>query len=119
MAPRFVLRPRRSPCRNGFARQRTMRTADQPIRLTLSAPDGRMGKAIAASVAEDPQFVIDQDHGDVLIDFSAPQALQVSIDRAISANVPLLIGTTGLNPEHHAAIEQAARQTAIIYAPNT
>jgi hypothetical protein len=61
-----------------------MRTADQPIRITLIAPNGRMGKAIAAVVADDSGFTIDQDHGDVLVDFSAPAALQANLDRAVS-----------------------------------
>jgi 4-hydroxy-tetrahydrodipicolinate reductase len=96
-----------------------MRTADQPVRISLIAPNGRMGKAIARAVADDPNFAIDQDHGDVLVDFSAPDALDASLDRAISANVPILVGTTGLTPEHHARIEQAASQVAVIQAPNT
>ena len=96
-----------------------MRTADQPIRLSLIAPNGRMGKSIAQAVAENRAFAIDQDHGDVLLDFSAPAALQASLDRAIAANVPILIGTTGLTEDHHAAIEQAAEKVAIIHAPNT
>ena len=65
-----------------------MRTADQPIRISLFAPDGRMGQAITSAAADDPGFVIDQDHADVLIDFSAPAALEASLDRAISAGVP-------------------------------
>ena len=67
--------------------RRDMRTADQPIRISLIAPDGRMGKAIAAAAAEDAGFAIDQDHGDVLVDFSAPAALQASLDRAIAAGM--------------------------------
>ena len=96
-----------------------MRTADQPIRISLFAPDGRMGKAIATAVADDPGFAIDQEHADVLVDFSAPDGLRSSLDRAISAGLPILIGTTGLQPEHHAMIADAAKQIAVIYAPNT
>jgi 4-hydroxy-tetrahydrodipicolinate reductase len=96
-----------------------MRDADQPIRISLIAPNGRMGKAIANAVADNPEFAIDQDHADVLVDFSAPDALEASLDRAIASNVPILVGTTGLRPEHHAKIEQAAKQVAIIHAPNT
>src|SRR6478672_4556327 len=96
-----------------------MRTADQPIRISLIAPNGRMGKAIASAVADNPEFTIDQDHADVLVDFSAPDALEASLDRAISANIPILVGTTGLQPEHHEKIAEAAEQVAIIHAPNT
>ncbi len=96
-----------------------MRTADQPIRISLFAPNGRMGKAIANAVAENPGFAVDEDHGDVIVDFSAPDALRQSLDRAMSANVPILVGTTGLGPEHHAMIEEASKKVAVIYAPNT
>lgn len=96
-----------------------MRTADQPIRISLFAPNGRMGKAIANAVAENPGFAVDEDHGDVIVDFSAPDALRQSLDRAIAANVPILVGTTGLKPEHNAMIEEASNKVAVIYAPNT
>lgn len=96
-----------------------MRTADQPIRISLFAPNGRMGKAIANAIAENSGFAVDEDHGDVIVDFSAPDALRQSLDLAIAANVPILVGTTGLKPEHHAMIEQASKKVAVIYAPNT
>ena len=96
-----------------------MRTADQPIRISLFAPNGRMGKAIAAAAADDPRFAIDLDHGDVLVDFSAPEALHASLDRAVSASIPILVGTTGLKHEHQAAIEEAAKRIAVLRAPNT
>lgn len=96
-----------------------MRTADKPIRISLVAPDGRMGKAIAKAVANDPLFGIDQDHGDVLVDFSAPAALESSLERAVSAGVPILVGTTGLGEDANALIAKAAEQIAVLRAPNT
>ena len=96
-----------------------MRDRDQPIRISLIAPDGRMGQAIAKAVADDSAFAIDQDHGDVLVDFSAPAALAASLERAIAANVPILIGTTGLTDEQRASIAKAGEKVAIIHAPNT
>jgi 4-hydroxy-tetrahydrodipicolinate reductase len=96
-----------------------MRTADQPIRISLIAPRGRMGQAIAAAVADDPGFAIDQDHGDVLVDFSAPAALQASLDRAVSANVPILVGTTGLDELADGRIADAAKRVAVLRAANT
>ena len=96
-----------------------MRTADQPIRIALFAPQGRMGQAIAAAVAEDAGFELDENHGDVLVDFSAPKALEASLDRAISAAIPILIGTTGLDPNADEQIAKAARQVAVLRASNT
>jgi 4-hydroxy-tetrahydrodipicolinate reductase len=96
-----------------------MRTADQPIRISLFAPEGRMGKAIADAVAEDTGFAIDQDHGDVLVDFSAPDAVQASLDRAVSASVPILIGTTGLDEFAGQRIAKAAEEIAVLRAANT
>jgi 4-hydroxy-tetrahydrodipicolinate reductase len=96
-----------------------MRSDDQPIRLTLIAPEGRMGRAIAEAAEEDGGFAIDQDHGDVLVDFSAPAALEASLERAIGAGVPILIGTTGLGEQADSLIFKAARQVAVLRAANT
>src|SRR5438034_2580495 len=96
-----------------------MRTADQPIRIALFAPNGRMGQAIAAAAADDHGFTIDQDHGDVLVDFSAPAALQQSLDRAVSAGIPILIGTTGLDELADQRIAEAAKHIAVLRAANT
>jgi 4-hydroxy-tetrahydrodipicolinate reductase len=96
-----------------------MRTADQPIRITLFAPNGRMGQAIAAATAEDGGFTIDQEHGDVLVDFSVPAALQASLDRAVSAAIPMLVGTTGLDELADGRIATAAKKIAVLRAANT
>jgi 4-hydroxy-tetrahydrodipicolinate reductase len=96
-----------------------MRSAEQPIRITLFAPNGRMGQAITEAAAQDDGFTIDQDHGDVLIDFSAAAALQASLDRAISAAIPILVGTTGLDELAEGRIAAAAEQVAVLRAANT
>ena len=96
-----------------------MRTDQQPVRIALFAPEGRMGKAIQAAIAEEPGFALDNDNGEVLIDFSAPDALRSSLDRAVSAAVPLLVGTTGLTDEHDRLIADAAKIIPVLRAPNT
>jgi 4-hydroxy-tetrahydrodipicolinate reductase len=96
-----------------------MGSKGQPIRISLFAPNGRMGQAIAAAVADDPGFAIDNAHGDVLVDFSAPAALGESLDRALSARIPILIGTTGLDNQADARIAEATKQVAVLRAPNT
>lgn len=92
--------------------------AAQPIRISLTAPNGRMGKAIAAAAAESG-VAIDPDGGDVLVDFSAPAALKDSLERAVSAGIPILVGTTGLDQDADQQIAEAAKQVAVLKAPNT
>jgi 4-hydroxy-tetrahydrodipicolinate reductase len=96
-----------------------MRTEAQPIRLTLIAPDGRMGRAIAAAVEEDGGFALDQDGGDVIVDFSVPLALSASLRRAVTAAVPILVGTTGLDDLADQRIAEAASEVAVLRAANT
>lgn len=96
-----------------------MRNHDAPTRIALYAPRGRMGKAITAAAEADDRFLIDEDHGDVLIDFSSPDGLRSSLDQAISAGVPILVGTTGLTEGHAELIEEAAEIIPVLVAPNT
>lgn len=78
-----------------------------------------MGKAIQQAISDNPGFELANDNGDVLVDFSAPDALRQSLDRAVSAGIPLLIGTTGLIDEHESLIAEAAKIIPILRAPNT
>jgi 4-hydroxy-tetrahydrodipicolinate reductase len=89
------------------------------VRISLFAPNGRMGQAIAAAAADTPGYMIDQDGGDVLVDFSAPAALQSSLNRAVEAGIPILVGTTGLGPAADGQIAHAATRIAVLRAPNT
>ena len=96
-----------------------MRTENQPIRLTLIAPNGRMGRAIAAAIEEDEGFRLDQDHGDVIVDFSAPQALAASLERARTSATPILVGTTGLDELSERRLRDAADEVPVLHASNT
>lgn len=96
-----------------------MRTDQQPIRIALFAPDGRMGRAIATAIEADEGFLLDNDRGDVLVDFSAPAALAASLDRAMSAGIPILVGTTGLDDFAEQRIAKAAETVAVLRAANT
>lgn len=91
---------------------------------------GRMGQAIAAVAPElnakvaggadaqdDPAAIAAR--ADVLIDFSAPQALEAHLAAARAAGKPIVVGTTGLSPQHHALIDEAARDIAVLQTGNT
>ena len=98
--------------------------------IGIYGSNGRMGRAIAtiaegegATVAGgvdaggDP-FPLAQT-ADVLVDFSTPAALESHLAAAVAARTPIVIGTTGLMPTHHALIEQAADEIAVLQTGNT
>jgi 4-hydroxy-tetrahydrodipicolinate reductase len=55
---------------------------------------------------------------DVLIDFSTPAALEATLATARAARIAVLIGTTGLEPAHHALIDEAAGEIPVLQAAN-
>ena len=55
---------------------------------------------------------------DVAIDFTSPEATAAHAALAADSGTALVIGTTGLKPEHQAAIDRAAEKIAIVQAAN-
>jgi 4-hydroxy-tetrahydrodipicolinate reductase len=90
---------------------------------------GRMGQAIVLAIPDlgatlaggidaggDPEGLARA--SDVLLDFSAPSALAENLAAARATGTPILIGTTGLTPTHHALIDEAARDIAVLQTGN-
>ena len=88
------------------------------MKIALVAPHGRMGRAIAEA-ARGSDISIVETGADVLVDFSAPDALRGSIDRALSEKTALLVGTTGLDEGHEELLGDAAGDIAVLKAANT
>ena len=55
---------------------------------------------------------------DVLVDFTRPEASMLYLSACQTANVQMIIGTTGFSIEQKLAIEAAAKNIAIVFAPN-
>ena len=98
--------------------------------IGILGSEGRMGSAIAAIAADlgatvaggidaggDPAALARK--CDVLVDFSAPSALASNLAAAADAGTPIVVGTTGLSAQHHALIDAAARQVAVLQTGNT
>jgi 4-hydroxy-tetrahydrodipicolinate reductase len=72
-----------------------------------------------------PDFTLGSNPGplaraaDVLIDFTTPAALQATLDAACEGKAAVVVGTTGLEPEHHALLDSAARSIPSLQAANT
>jgi len=73
---------------------------------------GELGVKIAGSLED----VIQQ--GDVLIDFTTPQATLENIRIAESQDLAMVIGTTGITGDAHKEVETLARKIKCVMAPN-
>ncbi|XP_055388674.1 4-hydroxy-tetrahydrodipicolinate reductase-like [Condylostylus longicornis] len=55
---------------------------------------------------------------DVIVDFSAPAGTVTCVRQAATLGIPMVIGTTGLNPDQEAVIRTASQKIPIIHAMN-
>ena len=99
-------------------------------RIGIIGSAGRMGQALQAAIADaghDYAGGIDRDGdvaalarvSEVLVDFSAPGALEANLEAAIAAGVPVVVGTTGLEERHHWLIDAAASSIPVLQTGNT
>lgn len=99
-------------------------------RIGIIGSAGRMGAALSAAIdaaGEELAGGIDKDGdlaalaaaSDVLVDFSAPAALEGNLDAAMAAGVPIVVGTTGLEERHHWLCDHAAESIAVLQTGNT
>ena len=58
------------------------------------------------------------DQFDVLIDFTTPESTLANVALCAKTGKRMVIGTTGLSDADKKAIDDAAKQTAIVFAPN-
>ena len=99
-------------------------------RIGIIGSEGRMGHALVRAISEAGHELaggVDQggntanlaEASDVLVDFTAPAALEGNLHAAVGAGIPILVGTTGLEDRHHAAIDSAALAIPVLQTGNT
>ena len=100
------------------------------VRIGIIGSKGRMGQALLKAIADaGHEYAGGVDQGDqpgplatssdVLVDFSAPAALEANLAAARVAGIPVVVGTTGLAGDHHAMIDDAARVIPVLQTGNT
>lgn len=72
--------------------------------------------ATGVAIGTDIAAVVDQ--FDVLIDFTRADAVAAHLEQCRQAGKRMVIGTTGLDADQKKSIESAAREIAIVFAPN-
>ncbi len=69
-------------------------------------------------VSAQPEEVLDQAKGAVIIDFTSPTSSLDMANIAAKFKNPLVIGTTGLNEQQKVELAELAMQSPIFWAPN-
>ena len=98
--------------------------------IGILGSDGRMGRAIAAIAADlGASIAGGVDAGgdalalarssDVLVDFTAPSALEANLAAACESMTPIVVGTTGLTAQHHDLIDNAAARIPLLQTSTT
>ena len=100
------------------------------IKVVVAGSKGRMGQEIMAMAlnhsklfsaimgfdkGDDPSII---SKGDVLIDFTTPEATLEHIQTAVELKKPMVIGTTGMKEPELRKIKEASTQIAIIHSSN-
>ena len=101
-----------------------------PLRILINGARGRMGQALIACAARDPELTVSAEideadafapalpGADAVIDFThAPVTVGVA-EACAAAGKPLVIGTTGHDDAQRAAITACTVRIPIVFAPN-
>jgi 4-hydroxy-tetrahydrodipicolinate reductase len=101
-----------------------------PVRVVINGSKGRMGRALARLVGEDPalELAAEADLGDdlgaalasadVVVDFTHAEATAGVAQACAAAGKALVTGTTGQDAAGRDAVAAAARCVPVVFAPN-
>jgi 4-hydroxy-tetrahydrodipicolinate reductase len=97
------------------------------IKYGLIGASGRMGKEIESLMNESGHvcvFKFDEtgewksENPEVLIDFSLPVAFASTVEYVKKFKVPLVTGTTGLNPEQSVILKKLSKEIPVVQSAN-
>ena len=101
----------------GDAELRLHAALDRPGALATGRDAGELvGSPCGVKVSTDVDAALKG--ADVLVDFTRPEATMEYLAACRKSGTKLVIGTTGFNVEQKRAIQDAARDVSIVFAPN-
>lgn len=101
----------------------------KPLRLAVNGANGRMGRALQTLLREDARFALTatvtaSDEWrkapalDVAIDFSTQSGFDSALAHCRAHKIAFVCGTTGLDADQCARLQEAARDIPVLYAAN-
>jgi len=87
------------------------------VKVKLFGAGGKVGSVLGRGLVDAGHELVELDEAEVMVDFTAPDAVVDNIDRALAAGVPCVVGTSGWDTDAVARKAEAAG-LPIFYAPN-
>ncbi|HXQ64529.1 MAG TPA: 4-hydroxy-tetrahydrodipicolinate reductase [Steroidobacteraceae bacterium] len=92
-------------------------SADSPALGQDAGDVAGLNRRFGTRVTADRALALER--AEVVLDFTLPLATLANAAACLDRGAALVVGTTGLGPEAHAALEAAAQRIAVLKAPNT
>jgi 4-hydroxy-tetrahydrodipicolinate reductase len=90
------------------------------LNVALFGRGGKVGSVLAPALEAAGHELVDLPEAEVMVDFTAPDAVAGNVQRALDAGVPAVVGTSGLQGEELERLEQLAleRSLRLFVVPN-
>jgi 4-hydroxy-tetrahydrodipicolinate reductase len=87
------------------------------VKICLFGRGGRVGSVLAPALEAAGHELVELKAAEAMVDFTAPETVEVNVRAALEQNVPCVVGTTGWDPGPLGELA-AERGTQLFVAPN-
>lgn len=87
------------------------------MKVALNGRSGKVGSVVGPALEAAGHDLVDLDEAEVMVDFTAPDAVVANVRAALERGIPCVVGTTGWEPE---SLDGLARERGLqlLYVPN-
>jgi 4-hydroxy-tetrahydrodipicolinate reductase len=87
------------------------------VKVAFNGRGGKVGSVLAPALETAGHELVDLEQAEVMVDFTAPEAVVGNVRAALERGIPCVVGTTGWEPE---SFDGLAREHGVqlLYVPN-
>ena len=87
------------------------------MRIALNGRGGKVGSVLGPALEAAGHQLVDVGVAEIMVDFTAPEAVEANVRAAVERGVPCVVGTTGWEPESLGKLAEE-KGVQLLYAPN-
>lgn len=87
------------------------------MKVALNGRGGKVGSALGPALEAAGHQLVELSEAEVMVDFTAPEAVETNVRAAVQQGVPCVVGTTGWEPEPLGKLAEE-NGVQLLYAPN-